>query len=39
MLKAVSNSNNKRKNEKLVHAIKGGFSDLKNEIEELNISR
>ena len=36
MLKAVYTTNNRRKNENLVNVIKGGLSDLKNEVEKMS---
>ena len=36
MLKAVYTTNNRRKNENLVNVIKGGLSDLKNEVERMS---
>ena len=36
MLKAIYNTDSKKKNNDLVNVIKSGLSDLKNEIEEMS---
>ena len=36
MLKVVYNTNNKKKNNDLINAIKSGLSNLKNEVKEIS---